>query len=56
MLQQQVTHGTATVGTAVRLLVRDAPRERGGRLTKLAVVVVTDGFPVGDTVAPRGCF
>ena len=41
---------------AVRLLARDAPRERGGRLTKRAVVVITDGFPVGDTVAPRSCF
>lgn len=38
---------------AVRLLARDAPRERAGRLTKRAVIVVTDGFPVGDTVAPR---
>ena len=56
MLQQQVTHGTATVDAAVRLLARDAPRERGGRLTKRAVVVITDGFPVGDTVAPRSCF
>ena len=37
----------------MRLLVRQAPRTRGRRLMKRAVVVVTDGFPVGDTVAPK---
>ena len=47
------THAYDAVDDAVRLLARDAPRERGGRPTKLAVVVITDGFPVGDTVAPR---
>ena len=47
------THAYDAVDDAVRLLARDAPRERAGRLTKRAVVVVTDGFPVGDTVAPR---
>lgn len=47
------THAYDAVDDAVRLLARDAPRERGGLPTKLAVVVVTDGFPVGDTVAPR---
>ena len=36
------------------MLVRHAPRTREGRLIKRAVLVVTDGFPVGDTVsAPR---
>ena len=40
------------IDDAVRLLARDAPRTRDHRLMKRAVVVVTDGFPVGDTVAP----
>ena len=47
------THAYDVVDDAVRLLARDAPRERGGRPTKRAVVLITDGFPVGDTVAPR---
>jgi len=47
------THAYDAVDDAVRLLTRDAPRERGGRPTKRAVIVITDGFPVGDTVAPR---
>lgn len=47
------THTYDAVDDAVRLLVRQAPRTRGRRLMKRAVVVVTDGFPVGDTVAPR---
>lgn len=46
------THTYDAVDDAVRLLVRHAPRTRDRRLMKRAVVVVTDGFPVGDTVAP----
>ena len=46
------THTYDAVDDAVRLLRRDAPRTRDHRLMKRAVVVVTDGFPVGDTVAP----
>ncbi|HYH83905.1 MAG TPA: VWA domain-containing protein [Pyrinomonadaceae bacterium] len=46
------THTYDAVDDAVRLLVRNAPRTRERRLLKRAVVVVTDGFPVGDTVAP----
>ncbi len=45
------THTYDAVDDAVRLLVRKAPRTRDKRLMKRAVVVVTDGFPVGDTVA-----
>ncbi|MGB8509572.1 MAG: VWA domain-containing protein [Pyrinomonadaceae bacterium] len=46
------THAYDAVDDAVRLLVRGAPRTRERRLMKRAVVVVTDGFPVGDTVSP----
>ena len=45
------THTYDAVDDAVRLLVRSAPRTRERRLMKRAVVVVTDGFPVGDTVS-----
>lgn len=47
------THTYDAVDDAIRLLARDAPRTRERQLLKRAVVVVTDGFPVGDTVMPR---
>ncbi len=47
------THTYDAVDDAIRLLVRSAPRTRERRLMKRAVLVVTDGFPVGDTVAPQ---
>jgi Ca-activated chloride channel family protein len=47
------THTYDAVDDAVRMLVRNAPRTKERRLLKRAVIVVTDGFPVGDTVAPR---
>ncbi len=47
------THTYDAVDDAVRLLVRQAPRTRERRLMKRAVIVVTDGFPVGDTVSAR---
>ncbi|HXD32659.1 MAG TPA: VWA domain-containing protein [Pyrinomonadaceae bacterium] len=47
------THTYDAVDDAIRLLVRHAPRTRDKRLMKRAVVVITDGFPVGDTVAPE---
>jgi VWFA-related protein len=46
------THAYDAVDDAVRLLVRKAPRTRERRLMKRGVVVISDGFPVGDTVAP----
>src|SRR6185295_10948404 len=47
------THTYDAVDDAIRLLVRQAPRTRERRLMKRAVLVVTDGFPVGDTVSAR---
>jgi Ca-activated chloride channel family protein len=47
------THTYDAVDDAIRLLVRHAPKTRARRLMKRAVVVITDGFPVGDTVAPQ---
>ena len=46
------THTYDAVDDAVRMLVRHAPLTRGHQLMKRAVVVITDGFPVGDTVSP----
>jgi VWFA-related protein len=45
------THTYDAVDDAIRQLVRHAPKTRERRLMKRAVVVVTDGFPVGDTVS-----
>jgi Ca-activated chloride channel family protein len=47
------THTYDAVDDAIRMLVRHAPRTRERRLMKRAVLVVTDGFPVGDTVSVR---
>jgi VWFA-related protein len=47
------THTYDAVDDAIRLLVRHAPRTQQRRLLKRAVVVVTDGFPVGDTVSSK---
>jgi VWFA-related protein len=47
------THTYDAVDDAIRMLVRSAPRTREKRLMKRAVMVVTDGFPVGDTVKPE---
>jgi VWFA-related protein len=47
------THAYDAVDDAVRQLVRNAPRTRERRLMKRAVVLITDGFPVGDTVSPN---
>lgn len=47
------THTYDAVDDAIRMLVRSAPRTREKRLMKRAVLVVTDGFPVGDTVKPQ---
>src|SRR5919107_5039711 len=47
------THTYDAVDDAIRSLVRSAPRTREKRLMKRAVLVVTDGFPVGDTVTPQ---
>jgi len=46
------THAYDAADDAVRLLDRKAPRTRGQIPVKKSIIVVTDGFPVGDTVAP----
>lgn len=46
------THAYDAVDDAIRLLARKAPRALKDRLPKRAVIIITDGFPVGDTVGP----
>jgi len=47
------THAYDAVDDAVRMLARHAPLTQRHQLIKRAVVVITDGFPVGDTVSPE---
>lgn len=46
------THAYDAVDHAIRLLKNKGPKYSMNRLTKRAVVLITDGFPVGDTVEP----
>jgi VWFA-related protein len=46
------THAFDAIDDAVRMLGRHAPLTREHRMVKRAVVVITDGFPVGDVVSP----
>jgi Ca-activated chloride channel homolog len=46
------THAYDAVDDAVRMLARQSPITRERQLVKRAVVMITDGFPVGDTVSP----
>ena len=47
------THAYDAIDEAVRLLARKAPKVIRDRIPKRAVIVVSDGFPVGDVVSPR---
>lgn len=47
------THAYDAVDHAIRLLRNKGPKYSMNRLTKKTVVVITDGFPVGDIVAPE---
>src|SRR2546423_4270571 len=47
------THAYDAVDDAVRMLARHAPLTKQHQLVKRAVVVITDGFPVGDVVSPE---
>lgn len=46
------THAYDAVDHAIRLLKNKGPKYSMNRLTKRAIVLITDGFPVGDTVEP----
>jgi Ca-activated chloride channel family protein len=46
------THAYDAVDDAVRMLARQGRKTSGGLVVKRIVVVVSDGFPTGDTVSP----
>ena len=46
------THAFDAVDDAVRMLARQGRKASGGLVVKRVVVVVSDGFPTGDTVSP----
>ncbi len=46
------THAYDAIDSAVRLLVRKSPKVIKGKFPRRAIIVITDGFPVGDTVSP----
>lgn len=46
------THAYDAVDDAVRMLDRKSPAMIRDRIPKRVVIIVTDGFPVGDTVSP----
>ncbi len=47
------THAYDAVDDAIRLIQRKSPKTVKNRLPRRAVILITDGFPVGDTVAPK---
>ncbi len=47
------SHAYDAVDDAVRLLQKKSPSAVKNQIPKRAVILVTDGFPVGDTVAPK---
>jgi len=47
------THAYDAVDDAIRLLKKKSPSEINRKLPKRAIVLITDGFPVGDTVSPK---
>lgn len=46
------THTYDAVDNAVRLIGKKSPRSVKNQIPKRVVIVITDGYPVGDTVSP----
>lgn len=47
------THAYDAVDEAVRMLDKKSPRSLKNQMPKRAVILITDGFPVGDIVSPK---
>jgi len=47
------THAYDAVDEAIRMLKKKSPPTVKNQLPKRAVILITDGFPVGDTVSPK---
>ena len=46
------THAYDAVDQAIRMIERKSPRSIKERIPRRAVILITDGFPVGDVVSP----
>jgi len=46
------THAYDAVDDSIRLITRKSPKTIKGKLPKRAVILISDGFPVGDVVSP----
>ncbi|MBC7898564.1 MAG: VWA domain-containing protein, partial [Saprospiraceae bacterium] len=47
------THAYDAVDDAIRMLDKKSPKIIKGRFPKRSVILITDGFPVGDVVSPE---
>ncbi len=47
------THAYDAADYGIRLLKKDSPQSVKGKIPKRAVILITDGFPVGDLVSPQ---
>lgn len=47
------THAYDAVDDAIRLIEKKSPPTVNQKIPKRAVILITDGFPVGDTVSPK---
>jgi VWFA-related protein len=47
------THAYDAVDEAIRMLRKKSPQTIRNQLPRRAVILITDGFPVGDTVSPK---
>ena len=47
------THAYDAIDDSIRLIAKKSPKVIKGRVPKRAVILVSDGFPVGDVVSPE---
>lgn len=47
------THAYDAVDDAVRMLKKKSPQKVGNQIPRKVVILITDGFPVGDVVSPK---
>lgn len=47
------THAYDAVDDAIRLLKKKSPSSVKNKIPRRAVILITDGFPVGDTISPK---
>ncbi len=47
------THAYDAVDDAIRLIAKKSPKLLNRQIPKRVVIVITDGYPVGDTVSPE---